>query len=209
MDFFAEIQIHSGANVEIDVATFESEGELEEVNGGESVNGGVAVATAVYAPPRPTLTIASDLPTQDVYEVRIYDERRRARLVAAIEIVSPGNKDRPEHRQAFVAKCASLLSERVCVVVVDPVTTRTHNLYAELLDLLGLSDPGIRLDTPLYTAVCRMTKRNDEWTLETWTQSLTLGQPLPTLPLWIADDRAVPLELEASYEQSCSILGIP
>jgi hypothetical protein len=31
---------------------------------------------------------------------------------------------------------------------------------------------------------------------------LTIGQPLPTLPLWLADDFAVPLELEASYEES-------
>jgi hypothetical protein len=29
------------------------------------------------------------------------------------------------------------------------------------------------------------------------------------VPLWLADDLAVPLELEESYEQSCSILNIP
>ena len=75
-----------------------------------------------------------------MFEVRIYDERRRRRLVAAIEIVSLANKDRPTHRQAFVAKCAGLLRERVSVVVVDPVTTRSHSLYGELLDLLGRAD---------------------------------------------------------------------
>jgi hypothetical protein len=45
--------------------------------------------------------------------------------------------------------------------------------------------------------------------LETWAQSLTLGRPLPTVPLWLADDLAIPLELEESYEQSCNILDIP
>ena len=39
----------------------------------------------------------------DEYEVRVYDEKRHCRLVAAVEIVSPANKDRPEHRHAFVA----------------------------------------------------------------------------------------------------------
>jgi hypothetical protein len=29
------------------------------------------------------------------------------------------------------------------------------------------------------------------------------------MPLWLADDLAVPLELEESYEQSCGILNIP
>jgi hypothetical protein len=35
-----------------------------------------------------------------------------------------------------------------------------------------------------------------------------LGQSLPTLPLWLADDLSVPLELEASYEETCWILRI-
>jgi hypothetical protein len=29
------------------------------------------------------------------------------------------------------------------------------------------------------------------------------------MPTWLADDLAVPLELEECYEQSCGILGIP
>src|SRR5439155_24646302 len=47
------------------------------------------------------------------------------------------------------------------------------------------------------------------WLLETWAQSLGLGRALPTVPLWLADDLAVPLELDESYEQSCGILNIP
>ena len=129
--------------------------------------------------------------------------------MAAVEIVSPANKDRPEHRTAFVSKCAGLLREQVSVVIVDLVTTRTQNLYAGLLELIGLSDPEVSPQPPpLYTAACRLTRRN-EWLLETWVQSLALGRPLPTVPLWLADNLAVPLELEESYEQSCTILNIP
>ena len=36
-----------------------------------------------------------------------------------------------------------------------------------------------------------------------------IGRPLPAVPLWLADNLAVPLELEESYEQSCGILNIP
>src|SRR5438270_11914177 len=120
-------------------------------------------SSAVWAPPRPTLTVVTDLPAQDVYEVLVYDEQRHCRLVAAVEIVSPANKDRPEHRRAFVAKCAGLLRERVAVVIVDVVTTRTQNLYAELLELLGQLDPSLNPEPPpLYTTACRSTKRADE-----------------------------------------------
>jgi hypothetical protein len=206
--YFAEPRIHSGRSAEIDVVTFEDEREGALGPGGGSDNGGVA--TAVWAPPRPTLAVASDLPAQDVYEVLIYDEKRHCRLVAAVEIVSPANKDRPEHRRAFVAKCAGLLRERVSVTLVDVVTTRTPNLYGELLDLIGLSDPGLSPEPPpLYVTACRLTKRKEEWVLETWAHPLEVGKPLPTMPLWLADDLAVPLNLEESYEQSCGILGLP
>src|SRR5205085_9429223 len=173
-------------------------------------NGNGGVATAVWAPPRPMVTLTTDFPSQDDYEVRVYDDELDRRLVAAIEIVSPANKDRPEHRRAFVAKCAALLQERVSVVIVDTVTTRTQNLYQELLDLIGKSDAGDGSGpAPLYATACRTTKRQSDWTLETWTHRLEIGQPLPTLPLWLADDLAVPLELEETYEQSCGILDIP
>jgi hypothetical protein len=206
--YFAEPRVHSGSSAEIDVATFENEGEGGLAVGDGNDNGGVA--TAVWAPPRPTLVVATDLPAQDVYEVRVYDEKRHCRLVAAVEIVSPANKDRPEHRRAFVAKCAGLLREQVCVVIVDLVTTRNQNLYGELLDLIGKSDPGLSPEpAPLYATACRLTKRENEWFLEAWAQPLALGRPLPTVPLWLADDLAVPLELDESYEQSCSILNIP
>jgi hypothetical protein len=64
----------------------------------------------------------------------------------------------------------------------------------------------------LFAACCADTPNlslSVEWLLETWPQSLALGQLLPTVPLWLADDLAVPLELEESYKQSCSVLNIP
>src|SRR5262249_46591957 len=165
--YFAEPRVHSGASAEIDVTTFEKESEAALAVGDGSDNGGIA--TAVWAPPRPTLTVVTDLPAQDNYEVLVYDEKRHCRLVAAVKIVSPANKDRPEHRRSFVAKCAALLRERVSVAIVDVVTTRTANLYGELLEFLGQSDPGLSPGPPpLYATACRMTKRADEWLLEAW-----------------------------------------
>src|SRR5437667_4568687 len=149
--YFAEPRVHSGASAEIDVATFED--ETEGVLAADAGDGNGGVATAVWAPPRPTLAVVTDLPAQDVYEVLVYDEKRHCRLVAAVEIVSPANKDRPEHRQAFVAKCAGLLRQRVSVVIVDVVTTRNQNLYEELLEMIGHADSNQDAELPpLYTS---------------------------------------------------------
>ncbi len=205
--YVAAPRVHSGSLVEIDVATYETDHPDHPSQAAGNDNGGVA--TAIWAPPRPTLALSSDLPELDEYEVRVYDSKRGRRLVAAVEIVSPANKDRPEHRGAFVAKCAALLQQRVSVTIIDLVTTRNFNLYRELLQLLGQADPSLQPDPPpLYAVACRESRRGDGWLLETWAHALTLGQPLPTLPLWLADNLALPLELEECYEETCRVLRI-
>ncbi len=206
--FVAELSAHSGRAVEVDVATHEREGIPPLGTDGA---GGVALATATatWAPPEPTFSAATDLTEQDEYEVRVYDARRRRRLVAAVELVSPANKDRPSHQRAFVTKCAGLLRERVSVTVVDIVTTRTANLYEELLDELRLDDPGLSPEpSGLYAVTCRLRQADEEWRLQSWLFPLALGAAMPTPPMWLAADLSVPLELEVSYEQSCEILGI-
>jgi hypothetical protein len=206
--YVAAPRVHSGTSAEIDVATYEKDAPDSPSLAVDNGNGGVA--TAVWAPARPTLAVATDLPAPDEYEVRVYDRQRGRRLVAAVEIVSPANKDRSEHRAAFVAKCAALLQERVSVTIIDLVTTRNFNLYGELLELIGQTDPALVPEPPpLYAVACRGTRKGTPWLLETWLHSLQIGQPLPTLPLWLADNLAVPLELEASYEETCRALRIP
>ena len=204
--YTASPRIHLGTAFEIDVAATDLYASSAESGSANDSNGGVA--TAVSAPPEPTLTIETDLPGQPEYEVRVFDNERR-RVVAAVEFVSPGNKDRPEHRRTFAAKCVALLKEGISVTIVDPVTTRRANLYAELLDLLGETDPVVSPDPPpLYAAACRWREAGESWHLETWAHTLTLGRPLPTLPLWLAEDLAVPLDLENTYEETCRGLRI-
>jgi hypothetical protein len=204
--YVAEPRVHSGARVEIDVAAFERD---DPPSPPASVEGNGGVATAVWAPPRPTVAVETSLPEYDEYAVRVYNARRGRRLVAAIEIVSPANKDRPEHRNVFVAKCAALLQNGVAVSVIDLVTVRQFNLYAGLLAFVGHDDPSMGEDPPdLYAASCRCTGEGKRTLLQAWSHALALGQPLPTLPLWLAEDLAVPLELEASYEQACRDLWI-
>lgn len=103
-------------------------GTAIELDGEGTAGGGNGPATFTAPAPTLTLTLDTDLAEQDEYEVRVYDAHRGRRLVAAIEIVSPANKDRPESRRAFVAKTAALLQQDVCVSVVDVVTVRQFNL---------------------------------------------------------------------------------
>jgi hypothetical protein len=151
-----------------------------------------------------------ELADTDEYEVRVYDTRRDRRLVAAIELISPANKDRREARAQFVSKCAAMLRQSVAVVLVDVITSRSANLYAQLLEWVDGRDPALgEASSAIYAAACRWQPRGAKRWLEAWSQPLVIGQPLPVLPLWLSEELAVPLDLEASYEQTCRDLRIP
>lgn len=206
--YVAAPRVHLGSQIEIDVATFDRGGHSTDLAGEPTSEEG-AVATAVWAPAEPSMAVETDLADFDEYEVRVYDASRGRRLVAAIEIVSPANKDRPESRRQFVAKCAALLRQGVSVVLVDLVTARGFNLYAEMLDWVGVRDPALGADPPgVYAVACRWRPRGFNHWLEAWNRPMSVGRPLPVLPLWLADDLAIPLDLEASYEQTCRDLRI-
>jgi hypothetical protein len=107
--YTVEPRVHLGAFYEIDVCAFDND-EPRTATASAASNGGLAVATE--APPRPTFVADFDPTEQYAYEVLVFDQERNRQLVAAVEIVSPANKDRPEARRAFVAKCAALLQQR-------------------------------------------------------------------------------------------------
>ncbi|HEX5272515.1 MAG TPA: DUF4058 family protein [Gemmataceae bacterium] len=199
--FRAGPNVHLGAAFEVDVTAYES------VAAPETDEGGTATRTALS----PTLTVEADLSEQDEYEIRIYDSEHGRVLVAAIEIVSPSNKDRPATREVFVGKVATLLQQGICVSIVDLVSIRQANLYAELLTLLGRSDPSLgETPPPLYAVTLRARKRPKKRLalLDAWFYPMTVGQPLPTIPIWLAPALRVMLPLETSYEETCRVLGI-
>lgn len=204
-DYVAAPRVHLAAEAEIDVAAFGPEIAREGLHGPDQ--GGVA--TAVWAPAEPTFAVETQLADVDGYEVRVYDVRRRRRLVAAVEIISPSNKDRAKSRNQFTAKCAALLRQSVSLVLVDLVTVRGFNLYRELLDLIDERDPSLTDPPPaIYAAACRWHPRGASRWLEVWNHALVVGSPLPRCPLWLTDELAIPLDLEASYEKACRDLRI-
>lgn len=209
--FTAEPRVHLGNLFELDVNTYHREEWDEQGWSPDTGADGTAVATAAYTLPRPALVLDdADFDAEYAYEVLVFDRDRDRTLVAAVEIVSPANKDRPTSRAGFVAKCAALLSRGVCVSIVDVVTVKRFNLYADLLDTIGRSDPSF-LPTPpaTYAVTLRTSNGGKRTSVETWSYALEVGSPLPTLPIWLDDERMIPLDLESSYSETCRYLQIP
>ena len=197
--FFAQVQIHLGTQVEADVAEFEASSGFGEPADGAG-NGGVALQT--WAPPAATLVMPALFP--DDLEVHVRDELDDARLVAAVELVSPRNKDRPESRRAFAAKSAAYLQRGVGLIILDVITSRKFNLHDELIDVLGLdssfSMPG---DAHLYAVAYRPIRRAETDQIDTWPVILTVGSTLPVLPLALRGSQAIALDLNAAYDDAC------
>jgi hypothetical protein len=197
--FFAEVQTHLGTQVEADVAEFEGPPDPEEEQSPDGAAGGVAVQT--YAPPVATMVLPALFP--DDLEVQVRDARDDARLVAVVELVSPRNKDRPEARRAFAAKCAAYLQRGIGVIAVDTVTTRQANMHNELVRLLELEDRfRMAAEAPLAAVAYRPARRGATDEIDVWAVALALGGALPVLPLALLRHRAIPLDLEATYTEA-------
>jgi hypothetical protein len=199
-DYFAEPEISVGPELEIDVAT------LELTEKGQKDRG---VATEVWSPPLPKIAAKVDFARLDGYEVRVYQDLGGAELRGAIELVSPGNKDRAGSRRTFAAKCAGYLKHGIGVVIVDIVTARTANLHATLFETLGVKSRRVwRSTTDLYAAAYRAVTARKHPRVEVWPEKLTVGEALPELPLWLNLELCVPVMLEESYMATCRSLRI-
>jgi hypothetical protein len=196
--YFAETQVYLGGRVEVDVAS------LETAAVARSGNGPATATLTAWAPPVPALLLPAIFP--DEIEIQVFRTEGGATLVAAVELVSPANKDRPQSRRAFAAKCAAYLQAGVGLVVIDVVTTRQHNLHDELVELMDLGEeqhfPG---GASLYTAAYRPVRRKGNDLIETWPLPLVLGDRLPVVPLALRGGPTLPLDLEPSYEEACRL----
>ena len=157
-----------------------------------------------WAPGPPSWSGTSPRPDQDRYCVRLRDCELH-RNVASIELVSPANGRTPTARRAFVARCADLLRDGFSVTVVDIVGGVGANLHDELTRFLELSAPSAPTSA-MFAATYRWLRNHSHGRFEAWIHPLAIGEPLPTLPVWLAYDLAMPLDLEACYEQTCALL---
>jgi uncharacterized protein DUF4058 len=178
--YFAEVAVCRGGRIEADVAT----------DIGDKLS---------YRPPPLTAVIPAVFP--DEFEVQVFDTSGGITLVAAVELFSPGNKDRSETRRAFAAKCASYLQQGIGLVIVDVVTDRLANRHDELVQLLEQPDAfRFPANGPLYATAYRPARREpggDQ--IDLWTFSLAVGQALPTVPLALRGGPTLPVDLELTY----------
>src|SRR5262249_47245009 len=120
-NFYAIPTVELGGPVEIDVAT------VEDASGPPPP--ATQASAEPWAPPAPAGTLAVDFTGIDTIEVQVFFDEGSPRLAAAIELVSPKNKDRPSQRRAVPAQGCHHLPPAASPVVLGVGAARRHSLH--------------------------------------------------------------------------------
>jgi hypothetical protein len=126
----------------------------------------------------------------------------RGRLVAALELISPRNKDRPSARASYLGRYLSYLQEGAHLLLVDVHRRPLHFSFAEALEQeLQIALPPL---PPPLAAVYRVGEPAPTGGrfLAIWRRALAVGQPLPTMPLPLTVHAAIAVNLEETYRRA-------
>jgi Protein of unknown function (DUF4058) len=162
--------------------------------------GGIAVATA---PPAARVIAKFEKVNYAKRADRVVIRHGRGKVVAIIEILSPGNKDSRNAIRTFVEKAADILNQGVNLLVVDlfPPTPRDpQGIHKAIWDEFGdepfEAPPGKPLIVASYLAGDIPVA---------YVESIGIGDPLPSLPIFLSDTRYIPAPLEATYLQAWAV----
>lgn len=122
------------------------------------------------------------------------------RIVAMLEIISPGNKSNQHAMAAFVDAACELLEHRIHLLIVDPFPPGPrdpHGIHDAIWD--QIEDNSIQPPTAepltLVAYECDLTTR-------AYIETLAVGQPLPDMPLFLEPNGCVMTPLERTYQDA-------
>jgi hypothetical protein len=166
----------------------------------EPTASGPAIGEADAAPAEPDEEVA--VATLDP-ETAVYVERQ-GRLVAAVEVISPRNKDRPIARSAYLARYLGYLLDGAHLVLIDVHRRPLGFSFADQIAVeLQLEQPSVPPPMAVSYRVGEPAATGGRL-LAIWRRPLTAGTALPTIPLPLTPEQAVALDLDYTYTQAAT-----
>ena len=119
------------------------------------------------------------------------------RIVAVIEIVSPGNKNSAHGLRSFVTKARELLRLKIHLLIIDPIPVSSRDpfgLHAAIIE--DFQDDPLRLppETPLSVFAYECDDR-----VRSYLEPLAVGDCLPDMPVFLYPEMYIDVPLEATY----------
>jgi hypothetical protein len=174
-------------------------------NAAEATGGGAGAATALQAPPQTRFMAQTD--------AEFYRRKKSSvvvrhvsgdRIVAIVEIVSPGNKASQHAFRAFVDKACELLEHRIHLLLIDPFPPGRRDpngIHAAIWEMVEDSPFRLPADKRLTLVAyeCDLTTR-------AYIEPIAVGDLLPDMPLFLQPRGCVTAPLETTYQTAFAVL---
>jgi hypothetical protein len=119
------------------------------------------------------------------------------RVVAMVEIISPGNKSTRHAMRALLEKAVQLLDQRIHLLMIDlfpPGPRDPQGLHAAIWEEIAGTQPTTAARTPLTLAAYE-----SALTVRAYVREISPGEELPAMPLFLEPRAYVTTPLEATY----------
>ena len=164
------------------------------------------MATLTDAPPQPQtqFVIPAEVERYASKANRIVVRHSLGKVVAVVELVSPGNKDSRHALRAFVEKSVDLLFEKINLLVVDlipPGPRDPQGIHKVIWD--EITDEPFELpdDRKLTLASYQVSPIKTAYV-----EPFAVGQPIPDMPLFLHNEFYINVPLEGTYMDTWNVL---
>jgi hypothetical protein len=199
-DYYALAEQHA-AGFGPDVLTLQGPGN-DKADGPRATpaNGGTAV---LIAPPRIEPTAETDLEfyrrKQSTVTIRHVSGDR---IVAMVEVVSPGNKGSRAALRSLVEKAAELLDKRIHLLILDlhpPGRRDPQGIHGAIWEEIAGQEYVLPAEKPLTLAAYE-----SALTVRAYVKHVAVGDDLPDMSLFLEPGGQIPLPTEATYRTAFS-----
>jgi hypothetical protein len=195
--YFAMVEQQTGGP-EPDIITLELTPPAGHTPGGLAVD---------VHPPKARFVTRSEAAGYARKATRITIRHPDGEVVAVVEIVSPGNKESRHAVRAFARKAVELLQAGVHLLIVDlfpPSRRDPQGIHKVIWDRLRDEPFTLPSDKPLTAAAYAASTET-----VAYVESVSVGDPLPDMPVFLTADRYVLCPLEATYQTAWEQFPVP
>jgi len=178
-----------------DVLTLQGSGTDDP--GGRGSNGGTALLTKTKPRITHTARLAGGVQPRRKSLVAIRHVSGD-RIVAMIEIVSPGNKSTTNAFRDFVEKASELLSRRIHLLLLDPFPPGPRDPNG-IHDAIWDDFAGGSFELPRDKPLTMVAYEADHFDTQAYIETIAVGDELPDMPLFLAPECHILVPLEATY----------
>jgi hypothetical protein len=175
--------------------------------GGPEAEGIVGAMAVMTAPPRVRITARAEADRYAARQKRVAVRHSSDdRVVALIEIISPGNKGARHAFRSFLKKAASALERGLQLLIIDLFPPSPRDLQG-IHGALWVQFSDDRYQAPPDKPLTLAAYASDGPVKMAYVEPIAVGDPLPEMPLFLDPWSYVSAPLEATYQAAWR--GVP